>query len=81
MSIKIEFTDTEYRFNHGASPRGRGSWAFIFPGPMGKFDDNAPWFTPGSTTFGEAKKLAKAEAERRFPDAPHGAHLLVKVAS
>lgn len=59
MSRRIEFNTSEYTMNHGAMPRGRGSWAFEFPG------DKTPWFTPGSTTFGEAKKLARAEATRR----------------
>lgn len=75
MTIKIEFNDSEYRFSHGAAPRGRGSWAFLFPGAA------EPWFTPGSTTFGEAKKLARIEAQRRFSHAATGATCIVQVCS
>ncbi len=58
----VEFSTSEYEYNHGAKPRGRGSWAFAF-------DCNekpeALFWTPGSTTYGEALKLARAEAKRR----------------
>ena len=30
--MKIEFTDTEYRFEHGKAPRGYGVWLFAFEG-------------------------------------------------
>lgn len=60
--MRVEFNTTEYQFSHGKQPRGRGSWAFAF-------SRNAPveemFWTPGSTTYAEAKKMAKAEAERR----------------
>jgi len=30
--MKIEFTDREYRFEHGHAPKGRGWWFFKFEG-------------------------------------------------
>lgn len=68
----IRFDDTEYRFNHGAAPRGRGSWAFVFVvGYSAKRDytNDEVWFSPGALTLGEAKKAARVEAVKRLPDA------------
>ena len=61
---KVEFNTREYEFSHGRTPRGRGSWAFFFDRSMPV--DQAFW-TPGSTTYAEAKKMARDEARRRFP--------------
>ncbi len=58
----FSFSTCEYEYNHGAKPRGRGSWAFAFDG---KEQHDALFWTPGSTTYGEAIKLARAEAARR----------------
>lgn len=55
----IEFNDNSYRLSYGFAPRGRGSWGFYFP------EDGEVWWTPGSTIFSEAKKLARAETRRR----------------
>jgi hypothetical protein len=65
MTTKTTTTvdDTQYRFSHGAAPRGRGSWAFTF-GVKDPVSDQI-WWTPGGTTYAEAKKLAKAEAKAR----------------
>lgn len=30
--MKIEFTDREYRFEHGKAPKGFGHWFFTFEG-------------------------------------------------
>lgn len=30
--MRIEFTDREYRFEHGKTPRGYGYWLFTFEG-------------------------------------------------
>jgi hypothetical protein len=60
--VKIEFNTREYEFSHGKAPRGRGSWAFFFSRSMNVAD---AFWTPGNTTYGEAKKLARAEALRR----------------
>lgn len=68
----VRFDTSAYRSSHGAEPRGRGSWGFV----MGKLDYELVdekdaqgrarlWFAPGSMTFGEAKKLARAEARAR----------------
>ena len=60
---KVQFDNGEWERSNGRSPRGRGSWGFAFGDPY--CDPSLFWFTPGSTTFTEAKKLARAEAERR----------------
>ena len=59
---KLHFNTTDYEFSHGSKPRGRGSWAFFFN--RDGHVDSAFW-TPGSTTYVEAKKLVAAEARRR----------------
>lgn len=59
--MAVEFDTREYQFSHGRSPRGRGSWAFFFDR---KCQGDAFW-TQGSTTYAEAKKQARAEANRR----------------
>jgi hypothetical protein len=54
--IQVDFNTNQYVFAHGHTPRGRGSWAFEIEGRKEIF------WTPGNTLFGEAKKMAKAEA-------------------
>jgi hypothetical protein len=54
--VQVDFNTNQYEFSHGHSPRGRGSWAFEIEGRKEIF------WTPGNTLFGEAKKMAKAEA-------------------
>jgi len=55
-SARIHFNDTEYRFSHGAAPRGRGSWAFsVNRDPI----NNEIFWTPGSMTYTQAKKMAR----------------------
>ena len=70
---KIVVVDaTIYRQCHGASPRGVGNWSFVM-GQLGydrvdEVDDEGRkvvWSAPSQLTFGEAKKLAVAEAVRR----------------
>ena len=56
---RIEVTDYSYRASHGKAPRGRGSWAFSF---NGNEDIDSLFWTPGHTTYAEAKKLARAAA-------------------
>lgn len=64
----------EYEANHGAKPRGRGSWAFIFAASARQLRERQEahdylayaWFVPGpARLYGDALKLAKAEARRR----------------
>jgi hypothetical protein len=57
---KVAFDTDEYELAHGRAPRGRGSWAFYF-----EDTPEVPWWTPHSMTFGEARKQARAEAQRR----------------
>ncbi len=64
---------TEYQFNHGHAPRGRGGWAFVFrvgdAVRVGDYTSDEIFWTAGSLTFAEARKVARAEALHRFPDA------------
>lgn len=46
-----------YYSSHLKQPRGRGSWAFALGSRHAE-----PWFAPGSMTYAEARKLAKARA-------------------
>ncbi|MCC6178778.1 MAG: hypothetical protein WAZ94_15070 [Phycisphaerales bacterium] len=64
---QVTVDTSEYRKSHGSEPRGRGAWAFVFSWAEAKEGlVESAWFTPGSLlTFGEAKKLAVAEAQRR----------------
>lgn len=63
--MAVEFNTREYEFSHGHAPRGRGSWAFFFDRSMPIQD---VFWTPGSTPYAEAKKMARAEAKRRGVD-------------
>lgn len=59
----VRFDTREYRVNHGAEPRGFGSWAFCLADRV-----NAPDYLDGAfwahrSTFGEAKKAARAHFE------------------
>lgn len=58
--MTTDFITTQYEFSHGRKPRGIGYWAFFFNSA-----GDEPWFAEGALPYGEAKKLAKAEAERR----------------
>ena len=55
----MEFITTDYRFDHGAEPRGRGSWAFS-PRRHPAADDKTIFWSPAEATFAEAKKAARA---------------------
>jgi hypothetical protein len=57
--MTCEVSTTAYQFSHGKQPRGRGYWAFEFPG------SNEPWFVPGEQAYSDAKRAAQAEATRR----------------
>lgn len=52
----MEVSTSRFEFDHGRKPRGFGMWAFFFEG-----ETEPRWF---SGTFGEAKKMAVAEARR-----------------
>lgn len=69
--MQIEFDTYAYSVSHGTQPKGRGSWAFGTRRNPDVTNDAECWFSP-SMTFTEAKKWAKAEAKRRFPDAKSG---------
>jgi len=57
---QVEVDPSEYRRNHGAMPRGRGSWAFckVNPNRM-DYLDHVLW---ENGLYGEAKKAAQAKA-------------------
>lgn len=60
-----DFNTTDYQMAHGHNPRGRGSWAF-FPTRNARVED--AFWTPGSTTYSEAKKMAREWARANgFP--------------
>jgi hypothetical protein len=59
--IVVDFSTTDYVISYGHAPRGRGSWAFSKrrnPDMNCQRDAESIFWTPGSTTYGEAKKLA-----------------------
>lgn len=61
----IYIDTTGYIFAHGHAPRGKGVWAFY----MGNRNDiNKLYCTPGSRTFGEARRLAQNEARKQGAD-------------
>lgn len=66
--IMIEFNTYAFERSHRKMPRGYGSWGFFFDASM-RLED--VWFAP-SSTYAEAKKLAKAEAKRRFGEKASG---------
>lgn len=59
----IRVSDTDYRMNHGAKPRGRGSWAFVMHLTGGR--PSEVWFAPPDLLFTEAKREALACAKER----------------
>lgn len=57
---QVEVDPSEYRRNHGAEPRGRGSWAFCKVHPKRTdYLDHVLWH---NGLYVEARKAAKAEA-------------------
>lgn len=56
----VEVLDREYVMNHGAKPRGRGSWAFCLVNPnRGDYLDFVVW---ANGRYSDAEKAAKAIA-------------------
>ena len=56
--MRIEFTDSEYKFEHGKAPRGYGWWMFSFEG----------YTFEHTGTLTEAKNACKAEVKRLAPE-------------
>lgn len=69
--MKVEILTEGYQFAHRHAPRGRGSWAFAedYTAPG---DSPDIFWTPGSTTFTEAKRLAK----KHFAGKARSVHVL-----
>lgn len=59
--MRVRFSTREYEMNHGAKPRGRGSWAFVDQrfARANDYLDHVFW-APAGLTLGEAKKAAEA---------------------
>ena len=57
--MKIEFTDSEYRFEHGHAPKGRGCWIFEFEG--------MDYTARAGQTLMEAKKEVKEQIKNIAP--------------
>lgn len=55
--MKIEFTDSEYRFENGHAPKGYGCWGFSFEG--------REFWATGTLT--QAKKSCREEIRRVAP--------------
>jgi len=56
--MKISFSDTEYRREHGSNPKGYGFWGFTFEG--------YEFWASGTLT--DAKKKCKEEIKRVAPE-------------
>ena len=69
--MQIEFDTTRFVFSHSRQPKGSGGWAFGTVRTPDVANRDECWFAPGPLTYGEARKWAKAEAKRRFPEAHH----------
>jgi hypothetical protein len=70
---QVRVSTRAYRSSHGAEPRGRGYWMFVFGKEDYDLAEEAvicpiPMGANGMPTFGEAKRWAKAEAARRGVD-------------
>lgn len=54
----MEFNTREYESNHGAKPRGFGSWAFVDYrfSRVNNYLDHVKWFN--GMTYGDAKRAA-----------------------
>lgn len=58
--MKIEFTDSEYRREHGRAPKGRGCWAFEFEGFQ--------FWAKACQTLTEAKKEVREHIKKIAPE-------------
>jgi len=57
MRTRVRFETDNYVATYGHTPRGRGSWAFQIEGVPDIF------WTPGSTTFAEARRLVQGRVQ------------------
>lgn len=57
--MRVFFSTLEYERNHGAMPRGRGSWAFVDALHARKMNYlDFVWWAPSGLTYSEAKRAA-----------------------
>lgn len=70
--MPIEFHTTDYVMAHGREPRGRGSWAFFMDRKMDVTDRERSFWTPGGTTYAQAKKLAVKWVQSKYGKAARG---------
>jgi hypothetical protein len=75
----VRFETGYYSRNHGAEPRGFGSWAFAEESKAARAD-GADIFWAHQSTFGAAKKLAAAHF-KKLGEARGEANLYVAVLS
>ena len=67
--MMVTVSTHQYEFSHGRKPRGIGHWAFAFDGQNNL--EQLFWVHPDMTiggsggTYGQAKRLASAEARKR----------------
>ena len=59
MNAKVEYFTNEYQASHGATPKGRGSWAFQVTQVNGHEGKGEVRFSPGGMTLTEAKRWMK----------------------
>ncbi len=62
---QITVSTSKYEIEYGKTPKGRGSWAFSSGNLDGYRDVTKAWFSPCCTTYKEAVKLAKLEAQAK----------------
>ena len=73
MNAKVEYFTNEYQASHGATPKGRGSWAFQVTQINGNDGNGAVHFSP-AMTLTEAKQWFKPIAQKEatnYVAAPH----------
>lgn len=57
--MRIEFSDSNYKWTYGKAPKGYGCWAFKFEG----YEVFAP-----ASTYAEAKKWCKQKIKELAPE-------------
>lgn len=63
--MQVSTDTTEYRFSHGAEPRGRGGWIFEYE-VDGTVAADQPNF---NGTYSDARRQATRFARENYPDA------------
>lgn len=69
MKPKLFFDNGRFECNHGAAPRGYGSWAFALAEYADRNDYLDFTFFAHMAKFGEAKKRAAEHFRKLYPNA------------